>query len=198
MSERTHDHHDHHNNAISTDVFGFWLYILTDCVLFGSLFATYAVLNHPGAYGPALKPLIDLPYVLAETFFLLGSNLTFGLCMIAMYQKRMDRVNAWLLATLLLGAAFVVMEVNEFKHLIYAGYSWHASGAASAFFTLVGTHGLHVSVGLLWIAVMMIQVQRFGHNSAVEKRLVMLGIFWNFLDIVWIFVFTAVYLTGAL
>lgn len=189
---------DHHNHAISTDVFGFWLYILTDCVLFGSLFATFAVLNHPGSFGPALKPLIDLPYVLGETFFLLGSNLTFGLCMLALYKRRMKHVNFWLFVTLLLGTAFVVMEVREFMHLVHEGYSWQESGAASAFFTLVGTHGLHVSVGLLWILIMMIQVMRFGHNGNVEKRFVMLGIFWNFLDIVWIFVFTAVYLTGAL
>jgi len=187
----------HHHDANGTDVFGFWLYILTDCVLFGSLFATYIVLHQPGAFGPSLKEFISLPFVLAETIFLLASNFTFGLSMLSMYKKKMKWTQFWLVLTFIFGAAFVALELYEFIELAHEGYSWHTSGAASAFFTLVGTHGFHVSVGLLWILVMIFQLPVFGINQATEKRLILLGIFWNFLDIVWIFVFTVVYLTGA-
>lgn len=189
---------EHHHDANGTDAFGFWLYILTDCILFACLFATYIVLNHPGAYGPALKQYISLPYVLVETFFLLGSNFTFGMSMLAMYKKKLPSMQFWLGLTFLLGLSFVIMEVHEFIQLVHEGYSWTVSGAASAFFTLVGTHGLHVSVGLLWILVMMVQLPMLKINDMTEKRMVFLGLFWNFLDIVWIFVFTIVYLMGAI
>lgn len=188
----------HHHDGPGTDVFGFWLYILTDCVLFGSLFATFIVLNHPGAYGPALKEFIDLPYVLKETFLLLGSNFTFGLAIMAHSRRKISLANLFLLLTIILGAGFVIMEVNEFIHFIHEGYGWQVSGAASAFYGLVATHGLHVSIGLLWIVIMMIQLLTIDDHSLNEKRFIMLGIFWNFLDIVWIFVFTTVYLQGAL
>lgn len=188
----------HHHDSDATDVLGFWLYIMTDCILFAALFAAFVVLHHPGAYGPALKPLIDLKYVLAETFFLLGSNLTFGLASIASYQNRHRHVVLFLILTFILGAAFVGMEVNEFYHLAHEGYRWTTSGSASAFFALVATHGLHVSFGLLWIAVMIAQCWRYGINGTMARRLTYLGMFWNFLDIVWIFLFTIVYLMGAM
>ena len=188
--------HEHHTTVI--DVFGFWLYILTDCILFGTLFATYIVLNHPGAYGPALKDFISLPYVLGETLFLLLSNLAFGFAMIQFYKKNTALVQGYLLLTWVLGACFVGMELYEFVHLVHEGYAWWVSGAASAFFALVGTHGFHVTVGLFWILIMMCHIKRFGITSSTERRLVYLGLFWNFLDIVWIFVFTTVYLMGVL
>lgn len=186
------------HDPIGTDVYGFWLYILTDCVLFGSLFATFIVLNYPGAFGPALKDYINLSFVLVETFFLLASNFTFGLAMLAMYRKNIGLTQFWLAGTFVLGACFVGLELWEFRHLIHEGYHWQVSGAASAFFTLVATHGLHVSAGLVWIIMMILQFKTFGQVPKVEKNMVMLGIFWNFLDVVWIFVFTTVYLTGAL
>lgn len=190
--------HHHHHEADSTDVFGFWLYILTDCILFACLFATFIVLNHPGAFGPALKNFIELPYVLTETFLLLGSNFTFGLSVLALNKGNKRLAVFCLFLTFLLGAGFVGMEINEFVHMVHAGYSWHISGAASAFFTLVGTHGLHVSIGLIWIIIMMLQLPIFGINHHTKRRMVYLGLFWNFLDIVWIFVFSLVYLHGAL
>ena len=155
------EHHHHQMQADSTDVFGFWLYIMTDCILFASLFATFIVLHHPGAYGPSLKPHIELPYVLKETFFLLCSNFTFGLAILSMYKNNNMWLRLWLVLTFILGAGFVIMEVNEFINLIHIGYSPEVSGAASAFFVLVGTHGFHVSMGLLWILVMTIQVSFF-------------------------------------
>tara|TARA_B100001173_G_scaffold241416_1_gene211263 strand:- start:351 stop:935 length:585 start_codon:yes stop_codon:yes gene_type:complete len=188
----------HEHNADSTDVLGFWLYIMTDCVLFGSLFAAFLVLHQPHSYGPALSPFINLYYVLGETFFLLLSNLTFGLAIIASYKNKASATVTLLILTFILGAGFVGMELLEFVHLVQEGYSWTVSASASAFFTLVATHGLHVSFGLLWILVMTIQVAKFGLRGATHRRLTYLGLFWNFLDIVWIFVFTVVYLVGSL
>lgn len=191
-------HAAHHHDSDSTDVFGFWLYIMTDCILFSCLFATYFVLNNAHAVGPHLKSFIDLPYVLVETFFLLASNFTYCLAMFAVNKKNVKLSVIWLALTFILGAGFVTMEVKEFAHLAHEGYAWHTSGGASAFFTLVGTHGFHVSMGLLWILIMMIQLPLLKLNPVTTKRMVYLGLFWNFLDIVWIFLFTFVYLMGAI
>lgn len=191
-------HQEPHVDHDSIDVFGFWLYILTDCMIFGSLFATFMVLNHPGAYGPQLKEFISVGYVLVETFLLLGSNFTFGLSVVSLSKNDMAKTRMWLLATFLLGAGFVGMEVNEFVHLAHEGYAWYTSGAASSFFTLVGTHGLHVTFGLLWIAVMFFQLKVFGINALTKRRMMYLGLFWNFLDLVWIFLFSVVYLMGVM
>lgn len=193
-----HSHHHDHHASDATDVFGFWIYLMTDCVLFATLFATFAVLRDNTYGGPALKELISLPYILYETLFLLGSNLTFGFAMLSLYKGFRNKVIFWLASTFLLGFTFVYMEVNEFAHLVREGHSWQSSGALSAFFTLVGTHGLHVSIGLLWIFIMMVQLLLFKVNAITTRRLVYLGLFWNFLDIVWIFVFTIVYLMGAI
>lgn len=192
-----HTHHDHHDSD-STDVFGFWVYILSDCILFATIFAAYAVL-HNNTFGfPGMKQLTDLPYVLTETLFLLASSFTYGLAMLALYKGKKAGVRNWLFITFLLGASFVAMEVNEFVHMYLAGNSWHASAALSAFFTLVGTHGLHVTIGLIWMLLMITQVSLFGLNKSINRRLTYLGMFWAFLDIVWIFVFTIVYLMGAI
>lgn len=191
-------HHEHHHDHDGTDVFGFWLYILTDCILFGCLFATYLVLHHPHAFGPALKEHINLYYVLGETFLLLTSNFTFGLSALALNKDDVSRARFWLIVTFILGAGFVGMELNEFVYLANEGYSWHASGAASSFFTLVGTHGLHVTFGLLWILTMIFQLPMLGITAVTRKRMVYLGLFWNFLDLVWIFLFSVVYLMGVL
>ena len=193
-----HEHHDHHHDHDATDVFGFWLYLLTDFILFSCLFATYMVYNHACAFGPSLKEHINLFYVLGETFLLLGSNFTFGLSVLALNQDKVARARLWLIATFLLGAGFVGMEINEFAQLAHEGYSWQASALASSFFTLVGTHGLHVSFGLLWIFTMILQLTILGNNAATKKRMIYLGLFWNFLDLVWIFLFSIVYLLGVL
>lgn len=187
--------YNNHHNSDAMDIFGFWLYIMTDCILFASLFATFLVLHHPGAVGPLLKPLINLPYILIETLFLLMSNFTYCLAIIfGINKNELPIVIFWLILTFILGAGFVVMETRELIHLSTEGYTWKLSGAASAFFTLVGTHGLHVTVGLLWILIMIIQLLIFKINQDTSRRMVYLGLFWNFLDIVWIFLFTIVYL----
>jgi cytochrome o ubiquinol oxidase subunit 3 len=188
----------HHHDSDSIDVFGFWLYILTDCILFGCLFATFLVLNNPGHPGPAMKNYINLHDVLIETFLLLISNLTFCLAILNLYQDKIRKVQLWLGVTFLLGAGFIVFEVTEFVNMANEGFRWDVSGAISSFFTLVGTHGLHVGFGLLWILVMIIQLSLIKSNHVLRRRMTYLGLFWNFLDIVWIFVFTIVYLMGAI
>ena len=190
------EHHQH--EADERDAFGFWLYILTDCILFASLFAVYLVLHTPGAYGPALAPLVSLPYVLGETFLLLLSNLTFGFAAMSLSNNNLNKVTFWLILTFVFGFGFIYMEVSEFVHLVHEGYDWTISGAASSFFTLVGTHGLHVSFGLLWIIVLLLQLPKIKDQATRVRRITYLGMFWNFLDIVWIFVFTLVYLMGAI
>lgn len=194
-----HDHdHDHQHHADTTDIFGFWIYIMSDCILFASLFATYAVLFKNTYGGPGIKEISSLPYVLVETFCLLISSVTYGLAVLAVYQKNTARVMMWLMITFLFGLGFVGMEINEFVHLFLEGHGWQTSAALSAFFTLVGTHGLHVSMGLLWMGILMFQLWKFKLNPMMAKRITYLGLFWHFLDIVWIFVFTIVYLMGAL
>lgn len=191
-------HHDHHFEADSTDVFGFWLYIMTDCILFGTLFATFIVLNFIPQNGLLLKHYIDLKIVLIETFLLLLSNFTFCLAILGLYKNQRFQVQVWLALTILLGAGFVGMEISEFVALAHEGFRWDYSAQASSFFTLVGTHGLHVSVGLLWILVMIFQLPRIKDSFVAKRRMTYLGLFWNFLDIVWIFIFTIVYLMGVL
>lgn len=197
MSQTAELHHEHHHDTDSIDVFGFWVYILTDCILFATLFAAFAVLHNNTFGGPGIKQLASLPYVFAETIFLLASSFTYGLAMLSLYQGKKNAVMNWLIITFILGFCFVAMEVNEFIHLVMEGHSWQTSGALSAFFTLVGTHGLHVSIGLIWMALLVVQVAKYKLTPTMTRRLTYLGLFWAFLDIVWIFVFTIVYLMGA-
>ena len=187
-----------HHDSDSTDVFGFWMYILTDCILFGCLFATFLVLNNPGYPGPALKNYVNLYDVLIETFLLLVSNFTFCLAILNLYKDKLHKVQLWLGITFLLGVGFIAMEATEFIHLANEGFRWDVSGAISSFFTLVGTHGLHVIFGLLWILLMIIQLPLIKLNHVKRRRMTYLGLFWNFLDIVWIFVFSIVYLMEAI
>jgi len=188
--------HTAHNDSI--DVFGFWLYIMTDCILFATLFATFLVLNYQSMSAVSLKDHIDLSIVLTETFILLASNFVFCLSMLSVYQNKIRHAQLWLVLTFLLGMSFVGIEISEFIHLADNGFRWDLSGQASSFFTLVGTHGFHVSCGLLWILIMILQLPLIKASHIVIRRMTYLGLFWNFLDIVWIFVFTVVYLMGAI
>jgi cytochrome o ubiquinol oxidase subunit 3 len=189
-------HHQEANDSKTT--FGFWVYLMTDCILFASIFATYAVLRNNTAGGPSGKELFDLPFVLVETLVLLTSSFTVGLAMLAVHRGRKNLVLGLFAITFLLGAAFLTMEVTEFRHLAAEGHGWQSSGFLSAFFTLVGTHGLHITAGLLWMGILLPRVYRRGLNAVNNRRLLLLSLFWHFLDIVWIFIFTIVYLMGAL
>ncbi len=192
-----HDDHAHHDTGGNT-VFGFWLYLMTDCILFASVFATYAVLVNHTAGGPSGKDIFELPYVLGETALLLVSSCTYGFAMIAAHRGFKGQTLAWLAATFVLGAGFIGMEINEFHHLIAEGFGPDKSAFLSSFFTLVGMHGLHVTAGLVWMIVMMLQVSRRGLTDRNNTRLMCLSLFWHFLDIVWICVFTIVYLMGTI
>jgi cytochrome o ubiquinol oxidase subunit 3 len=178
--------------------FGFWIYLMTDLVLFASIFATFAVVGRNYAGGPTGKELFDLRYLFVETMFLLFSSATCGLAMLALQNDRKNSVLVWLAVTFLLGFGFICMEINEFYHMILDGNGPQRSAFLSAFFTLVGTHGTHVACGLIWMAVMGVQVIIKGLTSPVRSRLMRLSMFWHFLDIVWIGVFTIVYLMGVI
>ncbi|MDN3379225.1 MULTISPECIES: cytochrome o ubiquinol oxidase subunit III [unclassified Pseudoalteromonas] len=189
--------HEHHDTGGDT-VFGFWLYLMTDCLLFASFFATYAVLYMNTAGGVSGKDIFELDFVALETAALLLSSITFGFAMIFARAQKKAATLAWLAATFALGAVFISMEIYEFNHLITHGNGPQQSAFLSAFFSLVGLHGLHVTAGLIWMATMMIEISRRGLKSATVTRLSCLSLFWHFLDVVWICVFTVVYLMGVM
>ncbi|MDR6470421.1 MAG: cytochrome o ubiquinol oxidase subunit III [Paraburkholderia graminis] len=189
----------HGNHGSSDTVFGFWLYLMTDCVLFASLFAVFAVMSNQFAGGPSGKDLFDIGGVAVETAALLLSSITYGFAMLAARRGKSAAVLAWLAVTFMLGLAFLALEMREFSHLIAEGAGPARSAFLSAFFTLVGTHGLHVTVGLVWMAVLAVQIVRGpGLSERQLTRLACLSLFWHFLDIVWICVFSFVYLGSVL
>jgi cytochrome o ubiquinol oxidase subunit 3 len=187
-----------HHDSQETQAFGFWMYILSDLILFSALFATFAVQMRSFAGSPSGRDLFDLPYVAVETALLLLSSAGYGLAMLAVARRRSGRVLFWLAITFLLGLGFVLMEAHEFFGLVQAGAGPDRSGFLSAYFTLVGTHGTHVTFGLIWMLAMMFQVGLKGLSSPVRGRLMRLSLFWHFLDIVWIGVFSVVYLVGVM
>ncbi|HEX7801058.1 MAG TPA: cytochrome o ubiquinol oxidase subunit III [Asticcacaulis sp.] len=190
------DHHHEHNDEAPKVTLGFWIYLMTDCILFASVFATFAVLRNATAGGPSGREIFELPYVAVETGLLLVSSLTYGLAMIAMEAGKLKSVFTWLILTGLCGLGFLGMEVNEFAKLIHEGAGPDRSAFLSAFFTLVGTHGLHVTCGMIWLVTMLVHLKRRGLSAANRVRLMELSLFWHFLDIIWIGVFTIVYLMG--
>jgi cytochrome o ubiquinol oxidase subunit 3 len=177
--------------------FGFWVYLMTDLVLFATLFATYAVLRNNTFGGATGAELFSMPFVLTETILLLTSSFTCGLAMLAAHKEDKVMTLAWFAITFVLGATFLGMEISEFAKLIHEGNGPQHSAFLSSYFTLVGTHGLHIAVGLLWILTMLIQLIRHGFTALNLRALTLVSLFWHFLDIVWIFIFTIVYLMGA-
>ena len=192
----THDEEEVHHDTGATTTLGFWIYLMSDCILFAALFASFVVLRGATAGGPTGHEIFSLPYVLVETSCLLVSSFTYGMAMIAADQGRQAWVLGWLGLTLLLGLAFMGLELHEFVNLIHDGAGPQRSGFLSGFFTLVATHGLHVTSGMVWMLVLMAHVLRRGLTEANRTRLMCLSLFWHFLDIVWIGVFTVVYLMG--
>ncbi|HWB38965.1 MAG TPA: cytochrome o ubiquinol oxidase subunit III [Candidatus Saccharimonadales bacterium] len=182
----------------SKNLLGFWIYLMTDCVLFASLFATFAVLRGGTYGGPTGQDLFNLPYILVETLALLTSSFTCGMSLLAARRRDKQQVLIWLVITALLGLVFLTLELTEFRHLAAEGDSWRRSGFLSSYFTLVGTHGLHITIGLLWLAGLWIKFQFKGITDAGLRKLTMFSLFWHFLDLVWIFIFTIVYLFGVI
>ncbi|MFU1796542.1 cytochrome o ubiquinol oxidase subunit III [Paenibacillus azoreducens] len=176
--------------------FGFWIYLMTDIMIFGTFFATYIVLRHNTNGGPGPADLFDLNGVILSTFLLLTSSYTCGLAVLAMNKGKKQALIGWLAVTAILGAIFIGLEVNEFAHMVHEGATISRSAFLSAFYTLVGTHGLHVTIGLVWMIALMIQLSSKGITSVTKRKVNVISLFWHFLDVVWIFVFTVVYLMG--
>ncbi|HVJ01461.1 MAG TPA: cytochrome o ubiquinol oxidase subunit III [Sphingomonas sp.] len=189
---------DHHHETGGGTILGFWIYLMSDALIFATLFATFGVLSTSYAGGPTPREIFELPLVALNTAILLVSSITFGFAMIAMQQGKLGGTQLWLVITALLGAAFVGIELFEFGSLIHEGATPQTSAFLSAFFTLVATHGLHVTFGIIWVGVMLVQLAQRGLHVENQRRLMCLSMFWHFLDVVWIGVFTFVYLLGVL
>jgi cytochrome o ubiquinol oxidase subunit 3 len=189
---------EEHAHGDGGTLFGFWLYLMSDCLIFAALFATFGVLGRNYAAGPTGVDLFDLRLVAVNTGLLLLSSITYGFAMLEMDKDRVGPTLAWLATTGLFGAAFLGIELYEFAHLISEGATPQRSAFLSSFFVLVGTHGLHVTFGIVWLVTLMVQVRRYGLIAENQRRLMCLSMFWHFLDVVWIGVFTFVYLMGAM
>lgn len=189
----TQEHHVENGTML-----GFWIYLMSDSLIFAVLFACFAVLGTSYAGGPGPAELFDLGLIAVNTSLLLLSSITYGFVMIEMQNGQLHRMLSWLALTGALGACFVGIELYEFTHLVQAGAGPGRSAFLSSFFALVGTHGLHVTFGIVWLVTLMVQLKRLGINECTRRRVACLSMFWHFLDIVWIGVFTLVYLMGAL
>ncbi len=187
-------HIDHEAEATDRVMFGFWVYLMTDLLMFAILFAVYAVLHGNTLGGETGRDLFSLPLALQETLLLLTSSFTCGIAMIAARQRKKAQTLLWFGITFALGLAFLGLELYEFAEFIHEGHTMQTNAFLSSFFVLVGTHGLHITSGLLWMGVTLIYVMKRGLNDHLVRKLAMLSLFWHFLDIVWIFIFTTVYL----
>jgi len=191
-----HFSHNQHHDAEEMRTFGFWIFLMTDCILFGTLFAAYIVLQGNTNGGPMPEELFQMGGIVASTFILLTSSFTSGLAVLAMNKGNRSGLIGWLAVTLLLGAVFVGMEVYEFIHMVHEGAAIGTSAFLSAFYTLVGTHGLHVSLGIVWMIALIVQLAKHGITPVTKRKVNVISLYWHFLDVVWIFVFTVVYLMG--
>lgn len=179
-------------------IFGFWVYLMTDLIIFAALFACFIVLRGNTFGGPSAKDLFDVQSALAETLILLTSSFTCSLGMISVHHQKKSWAILWFIATFLLGSGFLFIEISEFIDFINRGASWQRSAFLSSFFTLVGTHGLHISVGLFWMIIMMFRIALRPLVEHSISRIFRMALFWHFLDFVWIFIFTVVYGMGYL
>jgi cytochrome o ubiquinol oxidase subunit III len=195
-------HHEeeltHHAAAEERTYFGFWIYLMTDLIMFSVLFAAYAVLRTSTHGGPGPEELFSLPLALSETLLLLTSSFTCGLGVLSAARRNKRNTLLFFGVTFLLGIAFLWLELTEFSQLIAEGNGFARSAFLSSFFALVGTHGLHILSGLLWMVVTFVYLLRRGMTDSIIRKLTLLGVFWHFLDVVWIFIFTIVYLMGVI
>ena len=187
---------DTHHDVSSNTIFGFWVYLMTDCVMFATFFAAYVVLQGGTFGGPTAQDIFRLPFILTETLILLASSFTCGLAMLGAPKRETSKIVGWFGATFLLGLVFLGMELFEFNHLLADGKTWQGSAFLSAYFTLIGTHGLHIAVGLFFLPFFIAELWRSGCSAAVLRRLTCFRIYWQFIYLIWIFTFTIVYLIG--
>jgi cytochrome aa3-600 menaquinol oxidase subunit 3 len=176
------------------NILGFWIFLGAEIILFGTLFAMYGVLNARYAGGPTPKDLFEIKGIMVETILLLTSSFTCGLAIYEMRRNNRNGLLLWFIITLLLGAGFVFMEVTEFINYVHEGATMQTSAFLSSFFVLLGTHGLHVSMGIGWATMVIIQILRRGLTPVTARKTYIIGLYWHFLDVVWIFIFTFVYL----
>ncbi|WP_134701832.1 cytochrome aa3 quinol oxidase subunit III [Ammoniphilus sp. YIM 78166] len=179
------------------NILGFWIFLGAEIVLFATLFGVYGVLGTRFADGPILKDLIVMQDVYIQTVLLLVSSFTCGIAIFEMRRHNVKGLMTWLIITLGLGAGFLFMEIREFLHYIHAGATIQTSAAFSSFFALLGTHGLHVTLGICWAIAIMVQIKKRGLTSDTARKVFIIGLYWHFLDVVWIFIYTFVYLKGA-
>ena len=177
---------------------GFWIYLMSDCLIFAVLFSCYAVLGRNTAGGPTAAEALDLTGVAVNTAMLLLSSIAYGFGMLEMARQRQKAMLFWLVVAGLFAVAFVGLEVHEFADMVAQGFGPGRSAFLSSFFALVGTHGLHVTFGIIWLTTMMVQVLKHGLTTDNQRRLTCLSMFWHFLDLIWVGVFSFVYLTGVL
>lgn len=175
---------------------GFWLYLMTDCLVFATLFAVYAVLRGSTNGGPGMDDIVNMPYVLAQTVLLLASSLTSGIAYSFSVREKWRKAYVWLGVTAALGIGFLALELDEFMKLIADGYSWQSSAFLSTFFTLVGTHGLHITIGLVWACVIMWHIYIRADKQRLTGQMMLFTMFWHFLELIWICIFTFVYAMG--
>jgi cytochrome o ubiquinol oxidase subunit 3 len=192
------DANEHEHAAGGSTMLGFWIYLMSDCLIFACLFATFGVLSSSYAGGPTPSEIFDLKLVAVNTTMLLLSSITYGFAMISVQNRKVGPTLLWLAITGLFGLGFVGIELYEFGELIHEGAGPQRSAFLSSFFALVGTHGLHVTFGIIWLVVLMVQLAKHGISAANHRRLACLSLFWHFLDVVWIGVFTFVYLLSTL
>ncbi|MCL5115575.1 MAG: cytochrome (ubi)quinol oxidase subunit III [Firmicutes bacterium] len=180
----------------SIKITGFWMFLVTDVLIFGSLFSTYAVYRGAVAQGPSANQLFQMGPVMLETLLLLTSSFTIGLGIYAMRKGNVKALMGWMLVTILLGAGFVGTEIHDFVSFAAIGATWHTSAFLSAFDILVGTHGAHVTFGIFWAVTLLFQLKKRGITAQTARKVFTYSLYWHFLDIVWIFIYTFVYLNG--
>lgn len=197
VSAHVSDHDPGHVDQEGLKVLGFWIFLVTDCLLFATFFAAYAVL-HTHTNGGFTAKEFDIPGFIIETFILLISSFTSGLAVLAMHKGNKKALISWLVVTVALGATFVGLEINEFTHMVAEGATISKSAFLTSFFSLVGTHGIHVSFGIFWMVGLIFQLSRKGITPVTKRKISIISLYWHFLDAVWIFIFTVVYLMGVM
>ena len=189
--------HDHGHDQGELKVLGFWIFLVTDCLLFSTFFGAFAVLRDHTDGGFTAHDF-DVTGFILETFILLISSFTSGLAVIAMHKGKKNSLIGWLIVTVLLGASFVGLEINEFANMAEEGATISRSAFLTSFFSLVGLHGVHVSFGIMWMIGLMIQLAQRGITQVTKTKISIISLYWHFLDAVWIFIFTVVYLMGVM